>query len=246
MRTVNAARSLQAIATQASLYVPISNLPLSFPRYISLDSTSRWHTSALLSTAIESMTLPSRLRSSDHKRGTLDSFESALNVNGNQRIAQLQCTVAESKQQDREPQPASQMSQNDSRVNTFNSIHLQLEEDGTGDSDANVHPLDMDFFPGEAFRNKEPHVFGIVDSLRDDHQKTNHMDDDEEDEGFARKRRRIAGRPSQERYISTFYMRSHCEILTCNRADFGYFQILHCPSITSPLFLSQYIPCLFF
>ena len=196
MRTVNAARSLQAISSQASLYIPLSSPPAYFPRYVTLDHTSQWQTSALLSTALESMTLPSRMKAGDHKSGTLDILEAALNVNGNQRIAQLQCTIVDSK--GTEGQLSTQPSLQDSRMYHQNQDQPQLGEDSLHDATADSQPLDMNFFPGESQTNDTPHVFGIVESIRKDCEDRNDQED-AEDEGYARKRRRVAGMPLKEK-----------------------------------------------
>src|SRR5258708_7067804 len=59
------------------------------PSYVTLDPHSQWHVSGLLSTALESITLPSRLKPQNMSLQTLDEFANTLNINGRQNIAKL-------------------------------------------------------------------------------------------------------------------------------------------------------------
>lgn len=89
---INIARSIHDISTCANMYIPL-RAPVDRPSsYVHWDPSSQWHLSALLSMAVETMTLPTRQRGSG-ERTTLDALETSLNVNGNQRIAGLQCSV---------------------------------------------------------------------------------------------------------------------------------------------------------
>ncbi len=197
LKTMNAARSLYEISAHSSMYIPIS-IPSSgqrLPAYVQLDRDSMWHTSALLSTAVESMTLPSRLRPGG-QGGFLNDIEAVLNVNGNQQIACLQMTVVGG-----EPlgqRRGAKESANDARMRRRNSDSEKSVAD-------NVR-LDMDFLPsGSEVRasnrrddEKKEHVFGQVESLRG-------LDLDEagqELDGYARKRRRLAALPTVEKSVS--------------------------------------------
>lgn len=60
---------------------------------LSLDTTSAWHTSALLSAAIESATLPSRLKDTT-SRDTLGNMTDLLNLHGKQTVANLQMSFS--------------------------------------------------------------------------------------------------------------------------------------------------------
>lgn len=81
---------------QASLVIPIA-LPTSLPPRVrdtlSIDASSHWHTAALLSAAVESATLPSRLRDPAN-RETLGHMTDRLNVHGKQTVANLQMSFA--------------------------------------------------------------------------------------------------------------------------------------------------------
>src|SRR5271170_7564088 len=65
------------------------------PSYVTIDPNSQWHVSGLLCTAMESMSLPSRLKARDGTHETLDRIAGALNVNGNQNIAKLRMSIDE-------------------------------------------------------------------------------------------------------------------------------------------------------
>jgi len=87
LQTANFAQSLSMLDSIASLHIPISSVPASLPTYLALQSSSPWHTSALQALAIESLTLPTRLRTSEDGRATFDELEATLNDNGHRRIA---------------------------------------------------------------------------------------------------------------------------------------------------------------
>ena len=75
------------------MFVPIADPPGILPSDVSLDRGSSWHTSALFSTALESVTLPARLKAVEGSRFTLHDLELALNANRNQHIANMQLSV---------------------------------------------------------------------------------------------------------------------------------------------------------
>ncbi|ROW12662.1 hypothetical protein VMCG_00173 [Cytospora schulzeri] len=96
LRLVNKAKSLTEMYKQASLVIPIalpSSLPARVRESLSVDASSRWHTAALLSAAVESATLPSRLRDPAN-RETLGHMTDRLNVHGKQTVANLQMSFA--------------------------------------------------------------------------------------------------------------------------------------------------------
>ncbi|KAF2728617.1 protein DML1 [Polyplosphaeria fusca] len=92
---VNASRSLHVLAEHSSIYVPVSNNPAKTPSYLQLDSNSPWHIGAMQALALESITIPSRLRSSDERRGTLQDLEETINSTGKRRIAKLEMSIAD-------------------------------------------------------------------------------------------------------------------------------------------------------
>lgn len=76
------------------MYIPLS-LPAKLPTYAHVNSSFEWETSALLSMALETATLPSRLRTEAYGRASLGDMSALLNTNGDQRISQLQCHVVD-------------------------------------------------------------------------------------------------------------------------------------------------------
>lgn len=62
LKMSNIARTLYAIAPQVSLYCPLMDPPRSIPSYVSIDLQSEWYTSGIVAAAIETATLPARLR----------------------------------------------------------------------------------------------------------------------------------------------------------------------------------------
>lgn len=93
---MNKAKSLTELYKQASIIVPLAlpSVPSQRLRQIlSLDASSLWHTSALLSTAIESATLPSRVKDASN-RDTLGNIADLLNVHGKQSVANLQMSFS--------------------------------------------------------------------------------------------------------------------------------------------------------
>lgn len=61
-RDMNKARTICSISPQSSLYTPIIDPPSRLPSTIYLNPQSQWYTSALISSAMETVTLPTRLR----------------------------------------------------------------------------------------------------------------------------------------------------------------------------------------
>lgn len=201
LHTVNTAHSLQAISPLASLYIPVA-LPSYLPPYVQLDQASQWHVSGLLSMAIESMTLPSRQKPGGIKRGLLSDIEAALNVNGNQRIAGLQCSVID---------PSSQHSNEKGNHEAAKDSRMPTRGGQDAVSDDEVEKanskLDVSFSTGRPSQTalslrqweKANHVFGKVESIRGLPPPEHELD--EEDEAISRKRRRLAGMPAVEKCV---------------------------------------------
>lgn len=105
-RKANSATSLYSLSEHASMYIPLSfptspssSLPKSIYRQL-FDRDSLWHTSALLATVIESISLPSRLyqfgeNGNGSKAGFLNNIEAVLNGNGNRKISSVQMSIAD-------------------------------------------------------------------------------------------------------------------------------------------------------
>ena len=93
-RLANKARTLVEAYAQASLVIPLAVPPLPLKSVLpdTFDPSSTWHTSALLATAIETATLPSRLRQSGD---SLANLVDLLNATGKQTVANLQMSVVQ-------------------------------------------------------------------------------------------------------------------------------------------------------
>lgn len=86
-REMNKARSIYNISPQSSLYTPIIDPPSHTPSTMQFDPKSEWHTTALISSAMESVTLPTRLR-------RYHDFESSLaGDDGTRKILELQSSI---------------------------------------------------------------------------------------------------------------------------------------------------------
>ncbi|KAL8715506.1 MAG: hypothetical protein Q9220_000842 [cf. Caloplaca sp. 1 TL-2023] len=202
VRTVNTSQSLQAISNLASMYIPLT-VPSYLPPYIKVDRSSQWQVAGLLSMAVESMTLPSRQQPSANKRGHLGDIEAALNTNGNQKIASLQCSVVDPSNYHQKGQVSSQ-GETDSRT-PFSTTDGMVYEDE--DEKANAK-LDMSFTISEQSQTalslrqweKTNHVFGKVESVRGVPVVEERDDDDET--ATSRKRRGLASVPIVERYYN--------------------------------------------
>ncbi|KAL9637378.1 MAG: hypothetical protein Q9164_002223 [Protoblastenia rupestris] len=200
-KAFNAARMMSDLSMYVSMYVPLSIPAGSLPSYVELDRGSQWHTSALLSAALETTTLPSRLRADSQKHGLLDDLTAALNVNGNQHIGQLHCSVFAPETELRLP---TIIEEKDDRMRSGYNDAL-IEEGGT--ENASVE-LDMNLSgEGRHYSTSERHVssnhiFGGVECFRG-----NYQGDDGEANGdeiaYFRKRRRFANKAVIERYYTT-------------------------------------------
>lgn len=200
IRTVNIARSLQAISTLASMYIPLA-VPSYAPAYIGFDPSSQWHVSGLMSMAVESVTLPSRQKAGSVRRGLLGDLEAALNANGNQRIAELQCSVLDPPTQHSDRRTEASQAANDDRIAGGPMQQLVYEDE----MEQARSSLDMSFSTGEISATalslrqweKSNHVFGKMESIRGVPWEGHVMND--EDEANSRKRRRLASLPTVER-----------------------------------------------
>jgi hypothetical protein len=158
---VNSARSLNVLAEQSSVYIPMSNNPVKLPSYLSLDSTSSWHISAMQSIAMESMTIPSRLRSS---RGTLQDLEETVNSTGKRRVAKLEMSVAD-------PDVLSEKSS--TRIDGAKKVGSLISPQDSEKNDDRITSFDMEFFTKD-YRvantkgHKKEHIFGRAESSRGD------------------------------------------------------------------------------
>lgn len=220
MKLSNTAKSISEIIPQTSLFIPMTIPSTHLPSYVKLDASSSWEVSGLLSSAMESMTLPSRLKPQNGTRQTLDQLASTLNVNGNQNIAKLRMSVKQN----------SETGINDT-VHTGTNGHSQATdtrvtsaktssrgEDVPAEND--TANFDMDFFPtetGEQSRGPRKsgkiHVFGQVENYRGNEEYDE--ENDRNDEGRERALRIAASLPLLSKLVvlliisSIFLLYSH-------------------------------------
>ncbi|KAG9233992.1 tubulin domain-containing protein [Amylocarpus encephaloides] len=194
----NIARSFSELAPQASVFIPLSTPSGSLPPYIKLIPQSDWHVSALLAAAVESATLPSRLRSSNPCHENFSLLANSLNINGNQSIAKLQMSIDQgSVITNGHEDPANMNGATescDSRVNPRNYEALSVNE---GDQ---PRKLDINLFPSESGdsrvtrRYKKSHVFGEAEVARTA-KHPQQLSATSGVDGYERARRRAAGLP---------------------------------------------------
>jgi hypothetical protein len=168
------------------------------PYYVNVNRKSSWHVSALLLTALESMTLPSRVRGQGSLRQSLDEITGALNVNGNQNMAKAQVSVFldSTVKMDRSGRPQAPGQNRDPRVPSQNRLG-----DEVGIINETLPSLDMDLFPSddpnearERRPNRKVHVFGEAETFRGDKDLWGSIAEEENSvDGRERARRRAAG-----------------------------------------------------
>lgn len=200
-RKVNSANSLYSLSQHASMYIPLSfpttpssSLPKSICRQ-AFDRESLWHTSALLATVMESISLPSRLHQlggnrSGSRAGLLNSIEAALNGNGNQNISSVQMSIVNpATLQKREEKEISNLGERggkrDDRMRMQGGSNKESDHPATN---SHAAKLDIDFLPawsdellrrashhrGHSSRQQHrydheksrEHIFGQVETLR--------------------------------------------------------------------------------
>lgn len=159
-RKANSARSLYSLSEHASMYIPLSfptspssSLPQSICRQL-FDPESLWHTSALLATVVESISLPSRLyqfggNGNGSRAGFLNNIEAVLNGNGNQKISSVQMSIAD---------PATLQTQEEKEISNLgvrggnSDDRMRMQDRSNKESDylatySHVAKLDVNFLP---------------------------------------------------------------------------------------------------
>ncbi|KAK0646632.1 tubulin domain-containing protein [Cercophora newfieldiana] len=197
LRLANKARNLVEAYKQASIVIPLA-APRTLPGTVSLDHTSPWHASALLASAMESITLPSRLKDRAN-RDTLSGMADTLNAMGKQTIAGLQMSFTS---------PSSSPSEN-------HDPHQRKNNKLTEDELTEGVTLDIKFTPTDQLdpsrRNgfhsiKTPKVFSQLVALRgypasEDVDGVTEMEMEQEAHDF-RRRRRNPSEPITRSYTS--------------------------------------------
>ncbi|KAJ2904619.1 dml-1 [Zalerion maritima] len=151
----NTARAIVDVSRQGSLMLPLGLDRAVIPRSTGFDMTSSWHTSSLLSVALETATLPSRLKPGAGSSATLNTMTEAVVKAGKRRLANVTMQVG-----------------GDDRAGDQVSIHPngQLGAHNPGDSELK---LDLSFATGPSpgrptdyLAATESHVFAKLSSSR--------------------------------------------------------------------------------
>lgn len=135
-----------------SAYVRLLSPPSSIPDYIGVDLSSEWLKSSLLCTALETMTLPSRLREDKGRVSSLSALESALNRTGSRTLFELKANLVT---RDRPGRVIPQQNE------------LPKEMQGH-DSPASTTTLDLDYSPrgSRTTLGRAPQLFSQVEVRR--------------------------------------------------------------------------------
>ena len=143
-KAVNSARTLRSIGQQASLYTRLTTRPNTLPPYVELFSASDWTTSALLCSAFESITLPTRLTAAGGRQSSLAQFEDLLSKGGQRRIAEL-----------------SFQSSPGTATRTMGVPQSDVSRHSDGNDEVSGRNLDIQLspYPAESRRGKSSHVF---------------------------------------------------------------------------------------
>ncbi|KAI1772442.1 tubulin nucleotide-binding domain-like protein [Hypoxylon cercidicola] len=165
IKLVNKARALAELNSQASLVVPLALPETPLPHTLRLDASSRWHVSALFAAALESVTLYTRLKTTDHVYSSnLGNMTDLLNVFGKQTIANLEMSISELPHQNGA----------DGTSNGLNgrgeNAHSGVDEDGSeSGSQKGAATLDIDLSSPQDLnldpnrrRGRKRHVFSQV------------------------------------------------------------------------------------
>ena len=154
IRLGNAARSMRFLAQQSSAYICLNTVPKPVPGSINLQGRSEWLTSAFLCSAVESATLPSRLRDIGTRQATFSQLEDALNTNGGQKLFELQMGVDKA----RESVPEKHA----------NGVSNGFHSGGSSDAmELNSAGLDTSFLPrAQETPYSNLHVFSQIETRR--------------------------------------------------------------------------------
>lgn len=141
----------------------MTTVPATMPSYVAgYQSASRWHTSALQSVALESIMLPSRLRSDEQGRASLDELETVLSNDGKRRIAQLEFSAEDSSAF---TGAVNGSGANDSRMNGYTNGLTDTDNDDISKLDIDMTPR-MISFDGRRGPAMSGRLFSQVQALR--------------------------------------------------------------------------------
>lgn len=169
-RDINKARTIYTVSPQSSLYIPIIDPPTRIPSTVHFDPRSEWQTSALLSSAVESAMLPTRLR-------PYHDFEASLSgEDGTHKIFELQSRIVSEKDNN-----GSQTGKDESSEQPGSKVQKEFDLDFTYDE-----------------RNSDQsHIYNQVQVWRGIN--NNASDESPEDPGLARRRQYHNSEPMCQR-----------------------------------------------
>ncbi|KAI0851808.1 tubulin nucleotide-binding domain-like protein [Daldinia vernicosa] len=152
LRLANKARALAEFNSHASLTIPLALPETPLPPSVRLDPTSTWHVTALFAAALESITLPTRLKTSDHVHSSnLGNMTDLLNVFGKQTIANLEISIFEPQKSQQNVNGtngvngnADAMNGRDERVRNSYGTDMDLDADSESGSQKGIATLDID------------------------------------------------------------------------------------------------------
>lgn len=170
LQMTNLAQTLHEIDSTASLHVPVSSTPANLPPYVQLDVSSPWHTSALQTAVLESITLPSRLRSTDSGRATFDQLETTLNNDGNRRLAAAGCTFEDP--ETLEDKPSSNGTHDNRMTNGITNGYHEDEDDHDTESITDISTFPSMSLTSTNRSTRRTHTFAASTSLRGPWQST--------------------------------------------------------------------------
>ncbi|GAB7361876.1 hypothetical protein MBLNU230_g1915t1 [Neophaeotheca triangularis] len=165
LQAANTAQSIYTTRETVSMYVPLTNSPAPLPSYTSLDTSSRWHTSALQAMLMETATLPSRLRTREPAHTSLDHTELALSTTGNRRIAAASLSAEPPTPQNRSASPPLPNGHaTDTRISqTLQSTTLANHTTATQNLDISLLP------PAPTAHHRPRHIFTTTHIHRTHH-----------------------------------------------------------------------------
>lgn len=93
LQLANSSQSMYSVVPFASMYIPLTTLPARLPSYVTMDCSSRWHTSALQAAVLETTTLPARLKEEEAGHAKFAEMEATLAGDGLRPIANASLSV---------------------------------------------------------------------------------------------------------------------------------------------------------
>ncbi|KAK2839220.1 hypothetical protein FQN49_006358 [Arthroderma sp. PD_2] len=155
LASANMARSLGEMCSQVTAFIPIADLPSKMPAHVKADLRHTWYSSALTSLALESVSLPTRLRGNE----ALDLW--AIASRDSRNIYNLQSTIGTSE---------STSLATDKRDPTRNGPDPDKYGGGDNDNDqaqGELKQLDIDLSPRGLAANRDGQVFEQISVQRD-------------------------------------------------------------------------------